>query len=71
MSNTIADFPPDRFEIRAYCECGHDAVLPVETLPADLTVDALRSRLCCQACGRRDVQLSIIWTAAGGYAHSA
>jgi hypothetical protein len=68
MANTLSDFPADRFAIRAYCECGHDAALPIATMPQDMTIDALRARLRCQRCGARGVRISIIWIAAGGYA---
>jgi hypothetical protein len=71
MPNTLADFPPDRFAIHAYCECGHDAKIDLERLPSTLAIDTLRARLRCAACGRRDVSIRIGWTAAGGFAHSA
>ena len=70
MANTLSDFPADRFAIHAYCGCGHDAALPIATMPQHTTIDALRGRLRCLACGSRGVRISIIWTAAGGYAHS-
>ena len=35
MSNHLADFPPERFAIHAYCACGHDAQIDVERLSAD------------------------------------
>jgi hypothetical protein len=69
MSNKLADFPPERFVIRAHCACGHDAPVPLARLPAGLTVAGLRSRLRCGSCGGREVGISIIWIAAGGYAH--
>jgi hypothetical protein len=69
--NTLADFPADRFAIHALCECGHQARVPTETLPPALRVDVLRAALRCQVCGSRQVRISIVWTAAGGYAHCA
>lgn len=71
VPNTLADFPADRFAIHALCECGHQARVPTETLPPALRVDVLRAALRCQVCGSRQVRISIVWTAAGGYAHCA
>jgi hypothetical protein len=71
MPNTLADFPCDRFAIHGYCECGHSAQIDLEVLPPKLTIDALRVRLRCGACGGRDVSIRIGWTAAGGFKHSA
>lgn len=71
MANVIADFPADRFAIHAHCPCGHGARLDLERLPADLTIERLRARLRCRACGGRAVGIRISWTAAGGFAHSA
>ena len=70
MPSTLADFPPDRFAIHAYCARGHQARVPPETLPRDLLIDALRARLRCQACGGREVSIRIVWAAAGGFKHS-
>ena len=71
MSNYLADFPPDRFAIHAYCEYGHGAKIDTERLPSKLAIAALRALLRCGACGGRDVSIRIGWTAAGGFAHSA
>ena len=70
MPNTLADFPPDRFAIYAFCECGHTDQVATARLPAELPIDALRSRLRCRVCGSRQVSIRIIWTAAGGFHHS-
>lgn len=70
MPNTLADFPPDRFAIYAYCSCGHESKVDTTALPQDLQMDTLHARLRCSACGGSDVQIRIVWTAAGGYAHS-
>jgi hypothetical protein len=71
MANVIADFPANRFAIHAHCPCGHGARLDLERLPAALTIDRLRARLRCRACGGREIGIRISWTAAGGFAHSA
>jgi len=71
MASTLADFPPDRFAIHAYCECGHSARVGADRLPADMQIQWLRSRLRCGACGSRQVSIRIEWTAAGGYKYSA
>lgn len=65
--NTLADFPADRFAIHAYCDCGHSAKVNTGALPAHLTIDELKARLCCQACRRRGVRITIAWTACGGF----
>ena len=70
MPNTLADFPPDRFAIHAYCACGHQARVPTEALPVGLSVDVLRARLRCQACGSHKASIRIGWTAAGGVQYS-
>ena len=70
MPNTLADFPPDRFAIHAFCECGHSDQVATARLPGELSIDALRSRLRCSVCGSRQVSIRIVWTAAGGFQHS-
>lgn len=71
MVNKLADFPADRFAIKALCACGHTATIDTSTLPADLTVPALRRSLRCGRCGRRATGIRILWTAAGGFRYSA
>ena len=44
MSNHLADFPPERFAIHAYCTCGHDALIDSARLAETLTIDSLRPR---------------------------
>ena len=36
---SIEKLPADRFDIRCYCDCGHQARLPTETMPPDMTID--------------------------------
>jgi hypothetical protein len=69
--NRLADFPNDRFVIHAVCECGHMAAVDTSRLPADLSIPTLRASLLCSACGARAAGIRVIWTAAGGFAHSA
>jgi hypothetical protein len=71
MQNTLADFPPDRFSIHAYCECGHNAQIDLARLSENLTINSLRARLRCAACGGREISIRIGWTAAGGFRYSA
>ena len=69
--NLPEHFPPERFSLLAFCEgCGHSATLAREALPSGLTVQAIPARLRCAACGRRPGLLRIVYTGAGGYAHS-
>jgi hypothetical protein len=64
-------FPPGRFALVAFCEgCGHSATLDRAALPAGVTVQAIPPRLKCSACGRRPGVLRIVYTGAGGFAHS-
>ena len=64
-------FPPERFDLVAFCEgCGHSAVLDRAALPPGVTVQQIPPRLKCSACGRRPGSLRIIYTGAGGFAHS-
>jgi hypothetical protein len=48
MSRTLADFPPDRFVIHAYCMCADRARVDTMAPPAELEIDTLRGRLRCQ-----------------------
>jgi hypothetical protein len=69
-SNTLADFPVETFTILAFCDaCGRSRPLDRAALPAGLTVDALRRRLRCTACGSHETSIRIIYTAAGGFHH--
>ena len=70
MLNVLSDFPPDRFAIHAACDCGHMAPIDTTRLPADLPVPVLRDSLRCRVCGGPAAGIRIIWTAAGGFAHS-
>ena len=39
MANVLADFPADRFDIVAFCHCGHQAVLDLSRIPPGLSID--------------------------------
>ena len=67
MDNRLADFPPDRFAIMAYCTCGHSPRIDCQVFPPDTLVNSLRPRLVCWACGRRDPGVRILWSGAGGF----
>jgi hypothetical protein len=69
--NRVADFPAPEFTIRLFCDaCGHQADLDRATVPATLTIPELTKRLRCTACGRRACSVRIIYSGAGGFAHS-
>lgn len=71
MANVLADFPADRFDIVAFCHCGHQAVLDLSRVPPGLSIDTVRARLRCRRCGDREASIRLVWTAAGGFRHSA
>jgi ribosomal protein S14 len=67
-ANRLCDFPPDQFSIAVTCEhCGRDHWLDRSTVPEEVTIPALRSRLRCQACGRKEASIRIVYVAAGGF----
>ena len=66
--NTLDDFPAETFTILAFCDaCGHQAQLDRTLVPAGVTVQALRMRPRCAACGSRATSLRILYTGAGGF----
>jgi hypothetical protein len=66
--NSLDDFPAETFTILAFCDtCGHQAPLDRTHVPASVTVQALRMRLRCAACGSRATSLRILYTGAGGF----
>ena len=68
MENTLADFPPDQYTIVAYCEaCDHSSRVPVEQLPADMTISQLKQSLRCAACGHREAEIRIIYSGSGEF----
>lgn len=69
MQNTLSDFPPTRFHITAYCECGHSALVGIVSLPSTLPVDTLRNRLRCSSCGSREIDIRIGWSVACAFAY--
>jgi hypothetical protein len=57
-NNTLDDLPADTFTILAFCDtCGHQAPLDRTRVPAGVTVQALRMRLRCSACGSHATSL--------------
>ena len=61
MVNTLADFPPDRFDTIAFCnDCDHQGRVPPETLPPDMPMDAFDIQLRCSECGSRNAQVRIV-----------
>jgi hypothetical protein len=71
MANMLADFPADRFDIVAFCICGHQAVLDLSRIPPWLLIGTVRSRLRCRRCGAQEASIRVVWKAAGGFKHSA
>lgn len=68
VENPVADFPAESFAILAFCDaCGHQALLDRRRLPTGLTVQQVRARLRCSACGSRDTSIRIVYTGAGGF----
>jgi hypothetical protein len=67
-SNTLDDFPAESFAILVLCEaCGRQGWLDRAKVPAGVTVQALRARLRCSACGSRKGSIRIVYSAAGGF----
>ncbi|HYN76816.1 MAG TPA: hypothetical protein VES73_03370 [Lamprocystis sp. (in: g-proteobacteria)] len=66
--NRLDDFPAATFTVLAFCDtCGHQAALDRDRVPAGVTVQALRMRLRCSACGSHATSLRILYTGAGGF----
>lgn len=69
--NLPAQFPPEQFDLLAFCEaCGHSATLERDRLPPGVTVQEIPPRLRCTACGQRPGTIRIVYAGAGGFAHS-
>ena len=67
-TNTFSDFPPDQFEILAFCEvCGHQAMVKRSPVLEDSIVQDLTNRLRCSECGSRECSIRIVFSGAGGY----
>lgn len=66
--NLPDDFPAESFTILAFCDaCEHRAPLDRTQIPPGVTVQALRGRLRCLACGHRGGSIRIVYTGAGGF----
>ena len=66
--NSLDEFPAGTFTILAFCDtCGHQARLDQTRVPAGTTVQALRMRLRCSACGSHATSMRIVYTGAGGF----
>jgi len=62
--NTLADFPPERFSITAYCDaCGHSQEVDIAKLPNDLPIPVFRANARCTECGAKGASLTIGYTA--------
>lgn len=67
-ANTLTDFPAEAFTILAFCDaCGRQMTLDRGTLPQGLTINDLRHRLRCAACGSRETSIRILYTGASGF----
>lgn len=66
--NSVADFPAPDFTIRLLCDdCGHQADLYREKVPADTLIAELTHRLRCTSCGSRECSIRIVFSGAGGF----
>ncbi len=66
--NSLDAFPAETFTILAFCDaCGHQAPLDRNQVPGGVTVQALRDRLRCSACGSHATSIRILYTGAGGF----
>jgi hypothetical protein len=69
--NALADFPPDSFTIMTFCEsCGHQGRLDRDKVPPGVTVQQLPALLRCSKCGAKAGSIGIVYTGAGGFAHT-
>ena len=67
-ANSLDDFPAETFSILAFCNaCDHRASLDRTRVPPGITVQPLRGRLRCSACGHRGASIRIVYTGAGGF----
>ena len=70
--NTINDSPAEMFSILAFGDaCGRQSPLQLAALPGDLSIEALRLRLRCSACGSRETSIRIVSTGAGSFRYCA
>ena len=61
--NLPDDFPEESFTIIAFCDtCDHRAPLDRARVPLGDTVQALRGRLRCSACGHRGRSIRVVYT---------
>ena len=66
--DSFDDFPPESFTVLTFCDvCDHRTPLDRARVPPGVTVQALRGRLRCSACGRRGASIRIVYTGAGGF----
>lgn len=67
-ANSLDDFPPESFTVLAFCDtCDYRAPLDRTRVPPGVTVQALRGRLRCSACGHRGTSIRIVYAGAGGF----
>jgi hypothetical protein len=67
-TNTLADFPPDRFRILGACSaCNHTSWLDRARIPEHMEIGKLREQITCKACGSRDCGIRIVYDGSGGY----
>jgi hypothetical protein len=69
--NALSDFPPAAFSIMTFCEsCGHQGPLDRAKVPPGVTVQQLPALLRCSKCGAKAGSIRIVYTGAGGFAHT-
>ena len=67
-ANTLDDFPAGAFSILGFCDtCGRQVTLDRAALPQGLTINDLRRRLRCVACGSGETSIRIVYIGAGGF----
>jgi ribosomal protein L44E len=60
ICDTVADFPPEKYQFRVRCHvCQHSAAL--SNLDPSVRIDRLRLRLTCSQCGSKETGLNIIY----------
>jgi ribosomal protein S14 len=69
--NALSSFSPESFTIMTFCEsCGHQGKLDRAKVPPGITVQQLRELLRCSKCGSKAGSIRIVYTGAGGFAHT-
>ncbi len=69
-TNILADFPPDRFRILCACSaCNRTNWLDRSVAPESMSINELRERATCRACGSRNCGIRIVYAGSGEYSY--